>query len=94
MRGATAHDWPVGNTYGRCAVVALGGAPLTSCAAQVWHRAEILGLGTSGARDRSTTSRRRACARQQGGRGEWHMETGWCGSTMRTFSGAVQRRRR
>ena len=31
MRGATAHDWPVGNTCGRCAVGALGGAPLTSC---------------------------------------------------------------
>ena len=48
MRGATAHDWPVGNTCGRCAVGALDGAPPTSCAARVWHRAEILGLGTSG----------------------------------------------
>jgi len=28
MRGATAHDWPVGNTRGRCAL----GAPLISCA--------------------------------------------------------------
>src|SRR5215475_3325222 len=44
----TAHDWPVGNTCGRCAVGALGDAPLTSCTARVWHRAELLGLGTSG----------------------------------------------
>ena len=76
MRGATAHDWPVGNTCGRCAVGALGGAPLTSCLPDALESRHLQQYqGAAGHVRAYHLLRRRRPGRARGER-EWHMETG------------------